>query len=73
MTAAGPLGLSGGHVGDRAAEEWLDDLLGRLGIPAADVFACTHHVRSPYPHVALSLVLPAGAAVGPADLPPVPA
>ena len=43
------VGLSLGHPDDRTAEHWLRDHLS-VGI----LWACTHLVRPPYPHVALS-------------------
>jgi hypothetical protein len=60
MTVHGPvLGFSLGHADDAAAEHWL------AALPVTPVMACTHLVREPYPHVAISLVLP----VVPVDLP----
>lgn len=64
------VGLSAGHSDDRQAERWLRQLLAPLDLPVG-VLACTHLVRVPYPHVALSVDLPAG--VDPAVLPAVPA
>lgn len=58
------VGLSLGHGANREAEHWLYT----LGLPAG-VEACTHLARTPYPHVAVSLALPAAAE---ADLPAVP-
>ncbi len=53
------VGISLGHADDTAAEHWL------AALPEPPVVACTHLVREPYPHVAISLALAAGA-----DLPP---
>lgn len=50
------VGVSLGHADDAAAEHWL------AGLPVPPVWACTHLVREPYPHVAVSLVLPPDAA-----------
>lgn len=44
------VGVSLGHPDTGAAEEWLASL------PAEPLLACTHLVRSPRPHVALSLI-----------------
>ncbi|MDG4791145.1 hypothetical protein O7626_35470 [Micromonospora sp. WMMD1102] len=62
-TAAGPVhGFSLGHRTDREAEHWLRGHVQPLGLPG--LVACTHLVRVPYPHVAISLAadtdLPAG-------------
>lgn len=57
-------------VGD--AEHWLHEIVDRLGLPAdSGLIACTHLVREPWPHVALSLALPRGFAT--TALPDVPA
>jgi hypothetical protein len=48
------IGLSGGHADERAAEHWLR----AVGVPLGVRHACTHLVRTPYPHVAVSLALP---------------
>ena len=53
------VGVSLGHPDTAAAEHWLASL------SAVPVLACTHLVRSPRPHVALSLVF---AGDPPADL-----
>ena len=53
------VGISLGHADDAAAEHWLATL------PEPPVVACTHLVREPYPHVAISVALAADA-----DLPP---
>jgi hypothetical protein len=50
-------GLSQGHESTSQAEHWLVDLVSLLGTPAGTV-ACTHFVRTPYPHVAVSLAVP---------------
>ena len=44
------IGISLGHPDTVAAEHWLASL------PAAPLLACTHLMRTPRPHVALSLV-----------------
>ena len=55
MSSAAPVvGVSFGHADDTTAEHWLASL------PVEPAVACTHLVREPYPHVAISLVLPAG-------------
>lgn len=51
------VGVSLGHRTDQEAERWLHELLRPLDI--ADLVACTHLVREPYPHVAISLAVPA--------------
>ncbi|WP_233512726.1 hypothetical protein [Micromonospora deserti] len=51
------LGLSLGHRTVREAEHWLGGHVAPLGLP--DLVACTHLVASPYPHVALSVAVPA--------------
>ncbi len=53
------VGISLGHADDAAAERWL------AALPEPPVVACTHLVREPYPHVAISVALAADA-----DLPP---
>jgi hypothetical protein len=53
------VGVSFGHFDDATAEHWLASL------PVAPVMACTHLVREPYPHVALSLVLAPGSPLPP--------
>nr|MDT0658567.1 hypothetical protein [Micromonospora sp. DSM 115978] len=60
---AGYSGFSLGHTTDLAAEHWLRETVAPLGMP--DLVACTHLVRDPWPHVAISLSVPA-----PHDLPP---
>jgi hypothetical protein len=50
-------GLSRGHESTSQAEHWLVELVSLLGTPAGTV-ACTHFVRTPYPHVAVSLAVP---------------
>lgn len=59
------LGLSAGHTEEKTAEHWLAELT--VDLPVS--YACTHLVRTPYPHVAVSLQLPAG--VDPGGLPTV--
>lgn len=59
------VGISLRHETDRAAEHWL----GSLGLPAG-AYACTHLMRAPHPHVAISLALPDGVY---RELPDVPA
>lgn len=59
-------GLSAGHRSVAAAEHWLHAIVAGLG-RRDGLVACTHLVRSPYPHVAVSLRV-----AGPVDLPPVP-
>ncbi|MFC0505073.1 hypothetical protein [Micromonospora costi] len=51
------LGLSLGHRTVREAEHWLAAYVVSLGLP--DLVACTHLVAAPYPHVALSVAVPA--------------
>jgi hypothetical protein len=46
-------GFSLGHRTDQDAEHWLRDVVVPLGLP--DLVACTHLVRHPWPHVAVSL------------------
>ncbi|WBB66953.1 hypothetical protein [Micromonospora sp. WMMD812] len=53
------LGLSLGHRTVREAEHWLATHVTPLGLP--DLVACTHLVATPYPHVALSVAVPAAA------------
>jgi hypothetical protein len=50
-------GLSQGHESTSQAEHWLVELVSLLGNQAGTV-ACTHFVRTPYPHVAVSLAVP---------------
>jgi hypothetical protein len=64
----GHRGISLGHRGDLDAEQWLRDVVLPLSLP--DLAACTHLMREPYPHVALSL---SGMGLESAALPPVPA
>jgi hypothetical protein len=56
--AARIVGISLGHADAPAAEHWL------AALPVAPVYAFTHLVREPYPHVAISVAsdvpLPAG-------------
>ncbi|MGN9783333.1 hypothetical protein ACTMTF_18000 [Nonomuraea sp. ZG12] len=47
------IGISAGHRTEREAEHWLRESVLPLGLPG--LFACTHLVRIPYPHVAVSL------------------
>jgi hypothetical protein len=47
------IGFSAGHRTEREAEHWLRESVLPLGLPG--LFACTHLVRTPYPHVAVSL------------------
>lgn len=49
------VGIGLGHGANREAEHWIHT----LGLPAG-VEACTHLARAPYPHVVVSLALPAG-------------
>jgi hypothetical protein len=51
------VGVSLGHADDAAAEHWL------AGLAVSPVMACTHLVREPYPHVAISVVLAAASAL----------
>ncbi|MER7892349.1 hypothetical protein ABTX15_21255 [Micromonospora sp. NPDC094482] len=51
------LGLSLGHRTVREAEHWLAAHVVPLDL--ADLVACTHLVAAPYPHVALSVAVPA--------------
>lgn len=70
MTAV-HLGLDAGHGTVAEAEHWLDDVLAATGLDGVDgVVACTHLVRAPWPHVAVSLAVP-GAEI-PDGLPAVP-
>lgn len=65
------IGLDAGHGTVSEAEHWLDDVLTATGLDAEDgVVACTHLVRAPWPHVAVSIAVP-GPTV-PAGLPEVP-
>jgi hypothetical protein len=59
------VGSSLGHGANREAEHWLHT----LGLPAG-VEACTHLARTPYPHVVVSLALPATADVALPEAPP---
>lgn len=52
------LGISLGHADDRAAEHWLHEVVRPVGVPG--LVACTHLVRTPHPHVAISLAAPDG-------------
>ncbi|MFI6762608.1 hypothetical protein ACIBF5_26090 [Micromonospora sp. NPDC050417] len=63
----GHRGISLGHRDDLDAEQWLRDVVLPLSLP--DLTACTHLMREPYPHVALSF---AGTGLDSAALPPVP-
>ncbi|MFC3500781.1 hypothetical protein ACFOOK_07350 [Micromonospora krabiensis] len=63
------LGLSLGHRTVREAEHWLTTHVVPLGLP--DMVACTHLLATPYPHVALSVSVPA-ATDRLAALPPTP-
>jgi hypothetical protein len=57
VAAAGtPVGVTLGHPDTVAAEHWVASLA------PAPLLACTHLVRSPRPHVALSLVFASAAA-----------
>lgn len=47
------IGLSLGHRTTQDAEHWLREAVQPLGLPG--LVACTHLVREPYPHVAISL------------------
>ncbi|WP_113699541.1 hypothetical protein [Nonomuraea lactucae] len=49
----GLIGLSFGHRTVRDAEHWLREVVRPLELPG--LVACTHLVRVPYPHVAISL------------------
>ncbi|MFJ8577888.1 hypothetical protein [Micromonospora sp. NPDC093277] len=49
------VGLSLGHRTDEEAEHWLRDTVRPLGLPG--MVACTHLVREPWPHVAISLTV----------------
>lgn len=60
------VGYSAGHPDDPAAEHWLAG----PAVPSGVGYACTHLVRAPYPHVAVSLQLPSGVDAG--ALPAVP-
>ncbi|MFV2019120.1 hypothetical protein [Micromonospora sp. LOL_023] len=59
--------MSLGHADDAAAEHWLHDVVGVADLP--NLVACTHLVRTPRPHVAISLAAPDGLP----DLPATPA
>ncbi|MFK3983977.1 hypothetical protein ACI2K4_26870 [Micromonospora sp. NPDC050397] len=63
----GHRGFSLGHRDDHEAERWLRDVVLPLSLP--DLTACTHLVREPYPHVALSF---SGLGLESAILPEVP-
>ncbi|GIJ66763.1 hypothetical protein [Virgisporangium ochraceum] len=53
------IGLDAGHGTVAEAEHWLDDVLAATGLDLVDgVVACTHLVRTPWPHVAVSLAVP---------------
>lgn len=57
------IGLDRGDQTVAEAEHWLRDLVASLGPAAGDgIVACTHLTRVPFPHVAVSLALPDGAA-----------
>jgi hypothetical protein len=60
------VGLDRGDATVAAAEHWLGELI--EGMDADGIVACTHLVRVPTPHVAVSLAVPSGA-VGAAALP----
>lgn len=65
------VGLDAGHGTVAEAEHWLDDVLAATGLDLVEgVVACTHLVRAPWPHVAVSLAVPG--AVVPDGLPAVP-
>ncbi|HLL65591.1 MAG TPA: hypothetical protein VK453_07545 [Micromonosporaceae bacterium] len=51
------LGIDAGHTDLRAAEHWLHAFVDRLDHPDG-LMACTHLVRQPFPHVAISLSMP---------------
>ncbi|MDG4764857.1 hypothetical protein O7632_12210 [Solwaraspora sp. WMMD406] len=51
-------GVSFGHADDRTAEHWLHEVVRPAGVPG--LVACTHLVRTPRPHVAVSLAAPDG-------------
>ncbi|WP_213454031.1 hypothetical protein [Rhizomonospora bruguierae] len=53
------LGISRGHATPAAAEHWVYDLVSPAG--RGGVVACTHLVRAPHPHVAVSIEGLAGA------------
>ena len=57
------VGLDRGDTTVAAAEHWLHELL--EGTDQSGIVTCTHFVRVPTPHVAVSVALPAGAAVPP--------
>jgi hypothetical protein len=61
-------GLSGGHESAGQAEHWLAELVTLLGAVDGTV-ACTHIVRTPHPHVAVSLAV--ASTCEPTRLPPV--
>lgn len=67
MQQAGPvLGVGLPHPDTASAEHWLATL------DPAPLLAATHLRRTPAPHVAVTLVFPAGTAFDPGDLPPAP-
>jgi hypothetical protein len=66
------LGLDRGDATVVAAEHWLRALVDDLG-RASGIVACTHLVRVPTPHVAVSLALPGSVAATAATLPAPPA
>jgi hypothetical protein len=51
-------GISLGHLSEGSAEAWIR----ALGLPAG-AQACTHRAELPFPHVAVSVALPAGLAL----------
>ncbi|WP_326552463.1 hypothetical protein [Micromonospora sp. NBC_01813] len=52
------IGISLGHPDDATAEHWLSTVPGLADLPG--LVACTHLVRVPTPHVAISLAAPGG-------------
>lgn len=53
------VGLDAGHGTVAEAEHWLDDVLAATGLDGVDgLVACTHLVRAPWPHVAVSIAVP---------------
>lgn len=62
------IGISAGHRTEREAEHWLRESVLPLGLPG--LFACTHLVRVPYPHVAVSLAAEGSAVAGLPGTPP---
>lgn len=65
------IGLDAGHGTVAQAEHWLDEVLEAAGLDIVDgVIGCTHLVRTPWPHVAVSLAVPGP--VPPIGLPDVP-